>query len=140
MMHPVADRPSAAAETGRGLRFLGVGGAAALIQLALVGALHEIARLPQAVAVSGGYVGSVVFHFMANRQFTFGQQGAVAWGEVGRYLVVAAVNYLLTLAVFAVLAPHLGIYPATVAAIVATTGFGYAALRHWVFAPDKERP
>ena len=140
MMNPVADRAGGpAVAPGRGRRFLLVGGITALIQLALVSALHEIARLPQAVAVSAGYVGAVVFHFMANRQFTFGLRSAVTLRQVGRYLVIAAANYLLTLMICAILAPVLGIYPAVVGAIIATTGFGYAASRHWVFTPERER-
>lgn len=138
MMNPHADIAAAPAEaTGRWLRFLCVGGAAALVQLALVSALHEVARWPESIAVSIAYAGSVAFHFLANRWFTFGQQGGISWVQLRRYLTVAAVNYGLTLLIFTILAPHAGIYLATAGAILATTGFGYVTSRHWIFPPER---
>lgn len=140
-MNPAADtRPGPGAATLQLLRFLCVGGAVALLQFALVHALHDRLGLSRTLSVSAGYLGSVVFHFLANRRLTFGQRGAVDAAQVQRYLALAALNYGVTLAVFHVLAARAGLDLALAAAIGATTGVGFLASRHWVFTPPKDCP
>lgn len=123
------------------LRFLLVGGAAAIIQLGVLRLMAGIAALPDAVAVSAAYGASVLFHFFANLRFTFGLRGDGVLARIPRYIVVAIINYAITLVVVGLLTrvAQFGLYSSAIMAIAATTGFGFIASRHWVFSSGTPR-
>lgn len=139
MMHSATNSPLAHQGQRQVARFLCVGGAAAGVYFAVVHGLAAKAGLPGALAVSAGYACSVAFHFLANRRYTFGQRGHWSAAQVLRYLAVAAANYVLTMAVVALLTRVVatGLYLAVACAILATTSLGFVASRHWVFRPPE---
>ena len=129
------------AHLARFSRFAGVGAITAAIYFSLFALLHDLFGVPYGIAVTCGYTAGVVFHFCANRNLTFNDSQGYVPSQLGKYGVVAAVNYLITIAVvrFAVevlsLSPHWGV----IAAVVITTFAGYALFDNWVFRARPDR-
>ena len=139
MTHFALDR----AELGRAIRFLLVGGTTALIYLAVLALLERAMGLDYRIAVSVAYFVAVCFHFAANRRFTFRAHGDPTGGQVARYVVLLAVNYVLMLGVvtFAVEVLRWSPYVAVLLGAAATAGVGFLLARYWVFrgAPHAAR-
>ncbi len=87
------------------------------------------------VAVSASYVLAVSCHFLLNRSLTFKARDGDFLPHIKKYLVVAAINYLNTIAVFdavvrvLALSPYLGLF----ASIGATVITGFFLMKFWVF-------
>lgn len=86
-------------------------------------------------AVSVAYFISTVFHFLANRHFTFGAVKEQQGHQLIRYLVMWTLNYLITIAVVGVcverflLSPYIGVC----VSVLFTMLTGYVLARYWVF-------
>jgi putative flippase GtrA len=121
------------------LSFLIVGGLSALINLFSFIVLWEVIDINYQLAVSISFVLSVIFHFMANRRFTFNSHGAHFFNHVTKYLVMVALNYTITMIVVHAaveilqLSPYIGIC----LAIGTTVCSGYLISRFWVFQPKE---
>lgn len=117
------------------LSFLTVGAIAAVINFSTFSFLWGLLKINYPFAVSVAYVLSVVFHFFANRRFTFKSSGAHFMPQIRKYLVMVGVNYLITLAVMFIVVETLGFSPylGTISAIAMTVGIGYLMARFWVF-------
>ncbi len=117
------------------IRFLVVGGTTALVQFLALAAGLEIFRLEYWNAAASAFVLSVVFHFLANRYFTFRRSGHPRPREVVRYLVLMGLNFLVTMCVTIISVSGLGYdpYTATVFSITATVLITFFSSRFWVF-------
>lgn len=112
-----------------------VGAATAVIYFFVMWVADSILAFNYIAAVSVAYFISTIFHFLANRHFTFGAVKERHGHQLIRYLVMWILNYLITLAVVGVcverflLSPYIG-----VCVSVAFTMFtGYVLARYWVF-------
>ena len=116
--------------------FLVVGGITAVIYYALIGILWGLLGAHYLAAVSVAYVSAVAFHFLANRRVTFDASRDSARRQLPRYVALAVLNYLVTLAVvaLAVRVAGLHVYVGTTLAILATLVTGYVGMKRWVFA------
>lgn len=117
------------------LSFLTIGILTAVINFTSFGFFWKFINLDYKIAVSIAYILSVVFHFTANRNVTFKQQGECRY-QVPKYLSIVLLNYVLTMTVMYVVVEiaQLSPYVGSVAAIGVTIATGYIMLRNWVFA------
>lgn len=118
------------------LLFAIVGLATAGVNFIALALLLEMLKLDYRVAVSVAYIAGVVFHFVANKSITFKQRNLIdIHNQIARYLVLVAINYLLTIAIVIfvvevlVFAPYMGLLLSMGATIVT----GYLLSRFWVF-------
>jgi len=118
------------------LTFLTVGGISAAINFGSFAVLWNYFHINYKIAVSVAYVLAVIFHFTANRRYTFKSHGHSLWKHLKKYLVMITINYLLTMLVVHIavetlsLSPYLGL----VMSIGVTVGVGYLLSKFWVFA------
>jgi putative flippase GtrA len=87
------------------------------------------------VVVSLAYVVSTIFHFLANRYFTFGAVKERHRDQLFRYMVMWSINYLITIAIVSIcveqfqFSPYIGVC----VSVVFTMFIGYFLARYWVF-------
>jgi putative flippase GtrA len=92
------------------------------------------------VFVSLAYTLSTVFHFLANRLFTFVVARGALESQIARYLIVWLINYLITILVVGLcvekfyLSPYIGV----VVSVVFTLCVGYVLGRYWIFNAKEE--
>lgn len=112
-----------------------VGGAAAFVQFAVLATCLQVLDLNYKMAAAVAYIASVVFHFFANRQFTFKLCGNFRLKEVLRYLIIVVANLLVTMVVvvFVIEIMKSTPYLATVFSIVISVGVTFMASKYWVF-------
>ena len=119
----------------RFFRFLLVGGAAATIQLLVLSFCLYILDIQYQFAAAFAYFASVVFHFLANRKFTFELNGAPKTQEVIGYLLLVTFNFIITMLVtiFVVEVLELAPYVATIISIGATICITFIASKYFIF-------
>lgn len=113
---------------GQGVRFALSGGTVALVYLATTTVLAEVAGMPFQAALAIGFGVAIVVHFTLQRLFVWTHHEEFALPlahQVGRYLVVAAVQYGVTAASTGLLPAALGVpteivYLVTVAVVLST--------------------
>lgn len=112
-----------------------VGFSTAAIYFVLMWFLDSALRLPYKVGISIAYVISTIFHFLANRHFTFSASEGHKSSQLLRYLVLWIVNYLITMIVvsFCVETINLSPYIGVCLALLLTTTTGFILSRNWVF-------
>lgn len=117
------------------LSFLTVGALAALINFSSFSIFWGFLKLNYQLAISLSYVLSVIFHFTANRRFTFKSSNANFFPQISKYLIMVSINYLITMAVMYYVVTILSISPyiGSISAIATTVGIGYLLARFWVF-------
>lgn len=115
------------------LRFLAVGGGAALVQLAVLHALK--ARLGETWAFSISWVVSTATHYVANRFWALPSARSDTTQQFGEYLVAVALSYLINLGVFKLLRIQFGVSTtwATLLAIPPSTIVVFLMLNFRVF-------
>ena len=115
------------------LGFAVLGGFTLGVDVLILWALRAWSALPLPVAVSVAYVSAVALNYVLNRKLNFRSRAPVG-GEVFRYGLVAAADYLLTVGVTTGLAA-LGIdfRIARLAAAASVALFAYCAARWFVF-------
>lgn len=116
-------------------RFLLVGASAAVAQFLTLVLLLENAGFDYKIAVAIAFIMSIVFHFLANRYFTFAMDGPSRLGQVVRYLAIVFINFLLMVGVTTLLVEILrwGAYVGTALSIMSTVLIGYFGSKYWVF-------
>jgi|GEM_PF-1159902 putative flippase GtrA len=116
-------------------RYLLVGATSAALQFITMALLIEKVGLDYRFAAAIAFAVSVIFHFTATRYFTFGMTGSPVPSQIVRYLIVMAVNLLLTVAIttLAVEIGGWGAYVGTALSIVTTVLVGYLGSKHWIF-------
>ena len=115
--------------------FVAVGGVTALIYTGLVAALFNLMGLDYRVCVSVAYLVAIVFHFLLNRHITFRAAEGDMLPQARRYLITAAINYIVTLAVvsFVVDLLNWSVYVGLFLALLTTIVVGYVLSKSWVF-------
>jgi putative flippase GtrA len=111
---------------GQGVRFGLAGGTVALVYLASTTILAEVAGLPFQMALAIGFCLGLVVHFTLQRLFVWAHHEEFALPlhqQLGRYLIVAAMQYGVTAASTGLLPSALGVptelvYLATVAVLL----------------------
>ena len=115
-------------------RFLSVGVLSVVVDTALLVVGRELVGLPLAVATTAAFVLTLGVNFWLNLRVVFQAVGRVA-GRLARYLVLVAVNYLLTMVIVLGLAGSgLHYVAAKLTAVAVCAGLNFVAYRHWVFA------
>ena len=115
--------------------FLTVGGLSALINFGSFALFWKVFHFYYQFAVTLSYVLSVIFHFIANRRFTFRAHRQALWPHLSKYLMMVAVNYPVTLLVVYVVVeivhwpPPMGV----ACGIGVTVTTGYIMSKFWVF-------
>lgn len=85
--------------------------------------------------VSVAYIAATVFHYLANRHFTFGAVKGRHQQQIIRYLIMWAINYLLVIIIVGVcveqfqFSPYIG----TCISIPFTMTVNYILATYWVF-------
>lgn len=112
-----------------------VGTITAAIYFLLMWAADSILGLNYIAAVSVAYFVSTVFHFLANRHFTFGAIGDRHKHQIIRYMLMWIINYLITIFILSIcverflLSPYVGVC----VSVVFTVFTGYVLARYWIF-------
>lgn len=117
------------------LRFLLVGGVSALIQFIVLALCLEFLVLGYQLSAALAYVASVVFHFSANRYFTFQLKGVPGIDEIRRYATIVVVNFMVTMGITTLTVEVIKLTPyiATVFSIAATVGIAFISSKYWIF-------
>ncbi len=94
----------------------------------------NLLQINYTVAVSIAYILGLIFHFNANRRFTFNSHGDFFMQHITRYLMMTALNYLVTIAIVHLIvvsgfSPYCGMIVAIAVNIILT----YLISRFWVF-------
>jgi putative flippase GtrA len=124
--------------TAQGVRFGMAGGAVALVYLGATTFLADVAGLPFQAALAIGFCLALIVHFTLQRMFVWnrGEEFALALHhQVGRYLVLAGLQYGITVCSTSLLPSALGVptetvYLVTVAVVVS---INFLVFRHRIF-------
>ena len=126
---------SAIAEIKRFLKFGVVGAVTAAIYFLILAFQLESLRFNYTLSVSIAYVVAVVFHFIANRFFTFGAEKANVLIQLPKYLILLFVNYLLTIFIARFVVNKIGLsaYYGVLASVPVIMVIGYALSKFWIY-------
>lgn len=123
---------------GQGVRFGIAGGTVALVYLTTTTVLADVVGMPFQAALAIGFCVGILVHFTLQRTFVWVHNEDFALPlrhQAARYLVVAAIQYGLTVASTSLLPPILDVptevvYLVTVATIVCVN---FLVFRHGIF-------
>jgi putative flippase GtrA len=125
-------------------RFLAVGTCSAAVDFTTLHFLHTALAATEAFSLA--WIAGVVTHFLLNKYWTFRCGRRDVFKQLGQYLGVVALNYVVQLIVFKTILgfwPAAGIYAAKAAAIPMATIPGFFLFKKHVFerelAADGER-
>ncbi len=123
---------------GEGLRFAIAGGTVALIYLTTTTVLHEVFGVPFQLALIIGTLTGLTAHFTLQRVFVWVHHEEFALSvhaQVGRYLVVAAIQYTLTALSTSILpgALDLPVTPVYLATACSLAALNFLVLRGRIF-------
>lgn len=118
--------------------YLVVGGLTVVVDIGLLGLLHEFYGVPLGVATTVAFCTAVMVNFLLNRTTMS------SWGSSGltqhalRYGSLVVANYVITLAVVTT-AGNVGnrYLVAKVALVAVSTLWNFLLYRHWVFTPPR---
>jgi putative flippase GtrA len=120
--------------TSRSLpRFLVTGALSFAVDVGTLFVAHGVLRIWLPLATTLAYAVAFTINFSLNRLWAFASTAAVG-GQVGRYLALTAVNYVVTVAAVSGLAAaglHYLVAKVITAAVIAAVN--YIAYRLWVF-------
>lgn len=93
------------------------------------------------LAVTAAYVAATSFQFNANRQFTFRASAEGQHKQIRRYLVLLAINYIVTVLIVSICVERLGLsaYIGVCVSVLVTVFVGYCLSHFWVFKNRKIR-
>jgi putative flippase GtrA len=118
---------------GQGLRYALTGVFVALWYLATTTVLAEVVGLPFQLALVIGFLSTIIVHFTLQRLFVWVHHSEFALGlraQVGRYLLLAGIQYAVTAAATSVLPGALGV---PVTPVYLATALALAALNFLMF-------
>lgn len=115
--------------------FLTTGVISAIAYFITFSLLWKIFNLNYQVAITIGYIVSVIVHFNINRYITFKSGSNPIAHQLIKYLMMLLMNYIVTLLIAhgVVEKAHFSPYFAIVCSIGATVGTSYLLSRYWVF-------
>ena len=87
------------------------------------------------LSVSLAYIISTIFHFLANRHFTFSASDGSNKIQLLRYLLLWIFNYVITIFIVTISVSliELSVYMGVCLSVLFTVFFGYFLSRKWVF-------
>jgi putative flippase GtrA len=133
-------RAYARAHASQLVRYVLVGAALALLNLAFLYAARDWMHLPDALAVTAMYVFGVLIHFPSHRWLTYSAQNRPVYPQLARYSVMLIWNFAVMQTIVA-LASRVSISPYL--AVMASTGLtmisNFLAMAHLVFAKRRRR-
>ncbi len=117
------------------ISYMIVGLCSAIVYLCTFGFFYEIKHLDYRIAVSIGYLASILIHFTANRRFTFKSHGFNFYKHLCKYLCIILINYLITLSITCLVVEYfmLPAYIGVGCSIGITVGIGYVTAKFWIF-------
>jgi len=117
-----------------------VGATTAAILFLVMWFANSVLRLTYIGTISLAYFASTVFHFLANRHFTFAAAHGRPRSQIVRYLLVCFVNYLITIIVVGLCVEsfHFPPYIGVCISVLFTASVGYMLGRYWVFEVPKK--
>mgnify|MGYP003880201435 CR=1 FL=1 len=125
------------------VQFLTVGGLGTVVNLVLLSLFLYLA-VPERISVALAIVLSMIFNFVLNRRFSFGESRHESWfrqfiGFMSACSVGAVINYVVTLLL---MGKSFGFRPqlAALVGIAAATTFNFMASRYLVFRSAHIRP
>ncbi|WP_161808491.1 GtrA family protein [Methyloglobulus morosus] len=116
-------------------KFGAVGALTAGIYFSVMWVVQAYLKFSYLIAVSAAYFISTIFHFYAHRHFTFNAVNNKQSHQAIRYLLVSAINYLLTIFVVTVcvelfgLSPYIGVCYSVFVTVIT----GFILSRYWTF-------
>jgi putative flippase GtrA len=143
-----AGRHLASPESGRvgqGVRFAIAGGVVAIVYVSTTTVLAQVFGAPFQLALAVGFAVGLCVHFTLQRVFVWVDRTEFVLAiheQAGRYLLLAAAQYLLTAAATAVLPPLLGVSPQAVylVTVVIVTATNFVVFRSRVFHRRADGP
>jgi putative flippase GtrA len=129
----------------RGLRlphqlfyYLVVGGLTVIVDIGLLGLLHELYGVPLGVATTVAFGAAVLLNFLLNRTLMSSSGSSGLTQHALRYASLVVANYVITLAVVTT-AGQVGdrYLVAKVAVVAVSTMWNFLLYRHWVFTPPR---
>lgn len=119
--------------------YLTVGCITALIYFALFALLWQFLGINYKLAVSITYIASVLFHFSANRRFTFKAHGSQLLRQAIKYSCMIGFNYFVTMTTMSIVVEifHLTPYIGLILAVMANVTINFIVSRYWVFQTKK---
>lgn len=110
-----------------------------VIYYSLTSLFYTIFQFPYQLSIALAYGTASVFHFAANKYFTFSASDYPVKHNLFKYFILAIFNYLIQLIIVATLFRYLSLnfYFSIFAATVFITLFSYVVLDKWVFRKDK---
>lgn len=115
--------------------FLAIGTITTTMYFVIFGLLWNILQINYVFDVTVAYGLSTTFHFLANRRLTFKSADGDLAAQLKKYLVMIALNYLITLLIVSVVvewvhfSPYIGILTSVCVTIFTT----YLISHFWVF-------
>jgi len=115
--------------------YLSVGVCSTIIYFSIFSLLWKLMHINYQIAVSIGYACLVMFHFYANRRFSFKAHSVKMSDQLTKYFIMIGINYLITMVIVhwatktLLLSPYVGI----ALSISVTVSGGYLMSRFWVF-------
>jgi len=117
------------------ISFLTVGGLTAILYFSLFSFFFEFMTWAYPKAISISYIFALLFHFNANRYFTFKGHGHSVLPHAIKYLCMIGLNYVVTLGITYIVVEnmHLSPYFGLVISIAVTMNIGYFLSRYWIY-------
>lgn len=116
-----------------------IGAFSALINLLIFALLYDVFHIDYKFAVTISYFAAVLFNFISNRQITFNGSDQHVILHLCKYLIMIALNYLLTLFIvhFVVTKLSLTPYIGVIVSIIVTAFIGFTLSKFWIFKQEK---
>lgn len=117
------------------LKFVQVGAGTAFIYFLLLWFCDYLLKLNYVMSISIAYFCSTLFHFLANRFYTFKNKSKNLFSQLLRYFVVWIINYFITLFIVEISLKsfHFSIYIGVCISVFITMIIGFIFLNTWVF-------
>jgi putative flippase GtrA len=121
--------------------YLVVGGLTVVVDVGLLGLLHEVYGAPLGVATTVAFCTAVTVNFLLNRT-AMSSGGSWGWTQHAfRYGSLVVANYVITLAVVTTAGRGGDWYlVAKVAVVAVSTVWNFLLYRYWVFTPPRPTP
>lgn len=136
---PIASLPDRATRL-RIMRFLVVGGGAAVVQIVAISGLKY--WMSDSVAFTVSWIISTITHYLANRFWAMPSTRNDSGRQLGEYLFTVALSYVINLLAFKACREWLGLGMewATVAAVPPSTVVVFLMLNYRVFKAGETKP
>lgn len=123
------------------LRFLFAGGSTAIVYFGLLYLLHDLLKRGNDLSVGVAYFVSTAYHFLCNKFFVHRDDSLdTAHQQLGKYLILVALNYGITWSVTnAVFWMGGNVYAGVAASVSITLVFTYVVMRRAIFVSQSEK-